>query len=237
MSGKRLEQAFIFDVFGTLVDWRSGVARVVSEASRSRGLDVDALAFADYWRGLYQPSMEGVRTGNRGYVALGQLHRENLDATLAYFGVGSAFDEAARVRLNHAWEQLPAWADVVDGLERLRPAALLAPCSNGSVSLMVRLSRFAGLQWDTVAGAELAQDYKPKPRVYLASCAALGLSPEQVTMVAAHNSDLQAARDAGLRTAFIPRPTEYGVDQTVDLTPDEDWDHVVDRIGALADSL
>ena len=217
-------RAFIFDVFGTLVDWRTGVAHVAGRAFARRGLDLDPRAFADHWRGRYQPSMERVRSGGRGYVALDTLHRENLNETLDHFGVGGAFDAAARDELNRAWEQLPPWPDVVPGLDALRPQGLLAPCSNGSVALMARLARFAGFRWDAIVGAEIAGDYKPKPAVYLASCAALGVPPEQVTMVAAHNDDLVAARAAGLRTAFVPRPVEHGPGQTSDLEPSADWD-------------
>jgi 2-haloacid dehalogenase len=228
------DRAFIFDVFGTLVDWRTGVADAARAAFALRGLDTDPQAFADAWRARYDPAMQQVRAGARGYVPLDTLHRENLDAVLDAFGIADAVDADARADLNRAWERLPAWPDVPGGLRRLRGTALVAPCSNGSVALMVRLARHADLCWDTVVGAETAQDYKPAPRVYLASCAALGLPPDRVTMVAAHNGDLHAARAAGLRTAFIARPREHGPGQTSDLGPDADWDRVVTRIGDLA---
>lgn len=232
-----MDRAFIFDVFGTLVDWREGVAAVAGRALAERKLDIDPRAFADHWRGRYQPAMQRVRSGGRGYVPLDRLHRENLDETLAHFGVETAFDAHARDALNRAWEQLPPWPDVVPGLDALRALGLVAPCSNGSIALMARLARFAGLRWDAIAGAEVARDYKPKPAVYLASCAALGLSPERVTMVAAHNDDLLAARAAGLRTAFIPRPREHGPGQTTDLQSTEAWDATADDLDALARAL
>ena len=231
MRGGSTNTALIFDVFGTCVDWREGVARAVVEA----GLDVDAHAFADDWRGLYQPAMERIRAEGRAYVDLDVLHREILDRTLARHGV--TLSEEAADDLNRAWERLPAWRDVPSGLERLRRRFLLAPCSNGSIALMARLARFADLRWDAILGAGIARDYKPKPMVYLASCAALRLSPDRVTMVAAHNDDLHAARACGLRTAFVARPREHGPDQTSDLAPDADWDVVADDFESLAAQL
>jgi len=227
-------KALIFDVFGTVVDWRSGVAREVGAAFGER---VDALAFADAWRGRYQPAMEGIRSGNRGYVALDILHREDLDATLAAFGLEGAIDEAGRVDLNRAWEKLPPWPDSVPGLTALKTRYAIAPCSNGSIALMTWLAKFGGLRWDAILGAEIAQDYKPQPAVYLKSAAALGLEPEEVMMVAAHNSDLAAARAAGLKTGFFPRPTEHGPGQTTDLEPSEDWDVVAADLQDLAHRL
>ena len=213
-----MNRAFIFDVFGTCVDWRSSVAREVAAVLP----DVDALAFADAWRGEYQSAMERIRSGGRGYVRLDTLHRKNLDIVLDRAGVSVA-DPAA---LNAAWERLDPWPDVVPGLTALRDKGLIATCSNGSVGLMARLARWGGLPWDAILGADIARDYKPKSSVYLASVKALGLDPGAVTMVAAHNDDLVAARAAGLKTAFVPRPTEHGPGQTTDLEPTENWDIV-----------
>jgi len=227
-------QALIFDVFGTVVDWRTGVAREVGAAFGGR---VDALAFADAWRGRYQPAMERIRSGNRGYVPLDILHRENLDATLEEFGLESALDEAGRAALNRAWEKLPPWQDSVPGLTALKARYAIAPCSNGSIALMTWLAKFGALPWDVILGAEIAQDYKPQPAVYVASAAALGLQPAEVMMVAAHNSDLVAARGAGLQTGFFPRPTEHGPGQTSDLEPLQDWDVVAEDLQDLANRL
>ncbi len=198
------------------MDWRSSVARDVRTALP----EVDAEAFADAWRGEYQPAMERIREGGRGYVPLDVLHLENLDRVLARFGV----DVADRAGLNRTWERLDPWADVAPGLTALRERGLIAACSNGSVGLMARLARWGGLPWDAILGADIARDYKPKLEVYLASVEALGLAPEQVTMVAAHNDDLHAARAAGLKAAFVPRPVEHGAGQTTDLAPTEGWD-------------
>lgn len=226
-------KALIFDVFGTCVDWRKSIAREVSDSFATSPNPPDALAFADAWRGEYDPAMDRVRNGTRGYVPLDDLHRENLDIVAARFGVTPP-DPA---HLSRAWERLSPWPDVPEALETLRKSALIAPCSNGSIALMTHLARHAGLPWDCILGADIARDYKPKPAVYLASCAALRLAPSEVMMVAAHNNDLDAARAAGLQTAFFPRPTEYGPAQTTDLTPEADWDIIATDASDLANRL
>jgi 2-haloacid dehalogenase len=230
-------KALIFDVFGTVVDWRSGVATVAKDVFEERGVDVDPYDFAMAWRAEYQPAMERIRAGNRGYVALDVLHRENLDKVLADFGLEDHFDEAARAGFNRAWEKLPPWPDAVAGLTRLKARYAIAPCSNGSIALMTWLAKFGGLPWDAILGAQIAQNYKPERVVYTASAAALGLDPGEVMMVAAHNGDLEAAREAGLKTAFIPRPAEYGPGQTTDLEATSDWDAVADDLEDLAARL
>ena len=203
-------KAAIFDVFGTVVDWRSGVAAEVAKACAAKGIEHDAEAFADDWRAEYDPAMARIRDGARGYVPLDDLHRENLDRVLAARGLDDAFADDERAALNHAWEKLPPWPEAVEGLRSISRLMPIAPCSNGSIALMTALKRFGGLPWDCILGAEIARDYKPSAAVYLAACAALRLAPENVVMVAAHNSDLAAARDTGLATAFIPRPDEKG---------------------------
>jgi len=201
-------RALLFDVFGTVVDWRSGVAREAARFGRRRGVeDVDWHAFADAWRARYQPSMEAVRCGEREFVRLDVLHRENLAAVLAEFGIDGV-DEAGLDELNLAWHRLDPWPDARLGLLRLRRRYTLAPLSNGNVALIVDMARRAGLPWDAVLGAEVARDFKPKPAVYLTAAAMLGLVPRQCMMVAAHNGDLAAARELGFATAFVLRPTE-----------------------------
>lgn len=228
-------QALIFDVFGTLVDWRSGIARQVAAAFAAKALPVDAAAFADAWRAEYQPAMQRVRAGGRGYVPLDELHAENLAAVLARHDRADAFTHAETTALARAWERLDAWPDVRPGLAALRPRVILAPCSNGSIALMTRLARHAGLHWDCILGADVARDYKPKPQVYLAACAALRLEPGRVMMVAAHNDDLAAARAAGLRTGFFPRPFEHGPDRHADRGAA--WDIVAADLPDLAARL
>ncbi len=224
-------RSLVFDVFGTLVDWRGGVARDLRAAF---GPAVDAEALADAWRGEYQGAMEAVRAGRIAFCKLDVLHRRNLDIVLER--VGLTADEALRVTLNQAWHQLDAWPDVTPALARLRRRYLLAPCSNGNISLMVDLARRNGWHWDAILGAELARDYKPKFEVYRAAAAAFDCAPHEVLMVAAHSSDLAAAAAAGLRTAFIARPDEKGpglgethANVPVDLSAAD--------LGALADQL
>lgn len=198
--------ALFFDVFGTLVDWRSGIAR---EAPAVIGREIDGLAFADAWRGEYQGGMEGIRTGARGYVRLDILHRENLVRILPRFGLEDLPDETLDA-LNLLWHRLGAWPDVEFGLSRLRRKYRLAPVSNGNIGLMVDLARRNSFVWDAILGADIAHDYKPKPVVYQAAAEALGLPPERCMMVAAHSYDLAAAAACGLRTAHLARPDEYG---------------------------
>lgn len=226
-------KALIFDVFGTLVDWRGSVAR---EARSMFGEMLDADAFARAWRARYQPSMENIRNGTRGFVRLDDLHRENLDEILAPFDLTDT-EESRLSQLNTAWHRLDPWPDVQEGMAMLRPNFFLAPCSNGNTSLMIRLARHAGLPWDTILGAEPAQDYKPQSKVYLCSADWLGLQPDEVMMVAAHNDDLVAARQAGLQTAFFPRPQEFGNGQTRDLEASRDWDFVATDLVDLAKQL
>lgn len=220
-------KALVFDVFGTCVDWRTSVAREVAMILPQ----VDATAFATAWRAEYDPAMARIRDGGRGYVALDDLHRENLHKVAADFGA------TAPDSLSHAWERLDPWPDVVPGLTTLKAHHIIAPCSNGSIALMTRLAKYAALPWDCILGAEIARDYKPKAQVYLASCAALRLAAAEVMMVAAHNDDLAAARAAGLKTAFVPRPMEHGPDQATDLAPAADWDIVAEDFKALASAL
>ena len=202
-------RALLFDVFGTLVDWRSGIASQAQAIFSPLGITLDWPAFADAWRGQYQPSMDQVRNGRLPFSKLDTLHRRNLDIVLKDFGLERVAEDT-RARLNLAWHRLDAWPDVASGLAQLRPPYRLAPCSNGNISLMVDLARHNGLVWDAILGAEIARDYKPKPAVYLASAAAFDCAPGEVMMVAAHSSDLAAAAAAGLRTAFIARPNEQG---------------------------
>lgn len=227
-------KAYLFDVFGTIVDWRNGVADVSQRFFDAKNLDENPHTFADAWRAKYQPAMEETRSGNRGYFSLDILHRENLDELLAQLNLSDKFSESEKQDLNRAWEQLPPWEDCVSGLTAIKQNAIIAPCSNGSIALMTRLAKFGSLPWDCILGAEIAQNYKPHPDAYLMSVAALGLEPNEVMMVAAHNSDLIAAKACGLLTGFIARPTEHGPRQTIDLEPTEDWDVVISKIGELA---
>jgi 2-haloacid dehalogenase len=226
-------RALLFDVFGTCVDWRSSVARELRALGGRLDLGaVDWPGLAGAWRGLYQPQMDTVRRGERPWVNLDVLHREALDRVLDDAGL-QAVPEAERAELTFAWHRLDPWPDTVEGLARLGRRFVVAPCSNGHIALLVNLSRWAGLRWDAVLGAEIAHAYKPQPEVYLAAVEALGLEPAQVTMVAAHGGDLAAAAGCGLRTAFVPRPAEHGPGGTAD-TPEQPVDLAADDLLHLA---
>jgi 2-haloacid dehalogenase len=224
-------RALVFDVFGTLVDWRSGVAREVQAVF---GDAVDAGAFADAWRDEYQPAMQEVRAGRIPFCKLDVLHRRNLDLVLARLGLDA--DESTRRELTLAWHRLDAWPDVTPALARLRSRFLVAPCSNGNISLMAALARRNGWHWDAILGAELARDYKPQLVVYRAAAEAFDCAPQDVMMVAAHSSDLAAAALAGLRTAHIARADEHGPGQG-ELRPSVPVDWCASDLGALADLL
>jgi 2-haloacid dehalogenase len=202
-------KALFFDVFGTLVDWRTGVARESEKILVPLGHRLDWLAFADAWRNEYQPAMEEVRAGRIAFCKLDVLHRRNLDRILPRFGI-SGLPERAAHELNLAWHRLDGWPDAAPGLARLKRRSLLAPVSNGNISLMVDLARRNNFPWDAILGAETAGDYKPKPGVYIAACTAFDLEPGDCMMVAAHSHDLRAAAGCGLRTGHIARPNEHG---------------------------
>jgi 2-haloacid dehalogenase len=202
-------RALVFDVFGTLVDWRGSIAREARLVLEPRGIQLDWPAFADAWRAQYQPAMEEVRSGLIPFSKLDVLHRRNLEVVLKDSGIRD-LDEATKAHLNLAWHRLDAWPDVTPGLQRLRERYRIAPCSNGNISLMVNLARRNRFPWDAILGAEIARDYKPKAIVYQSAAAAFDCTPHEVLMVAAHSDDLAAAAQAGLRTAFVARPDEKG---------------------------
>jgi 2-haloacid dehalogenase len=230
-----LPQALFFDVFGTLVDWRTGIAREAERILGARGRRCDWTAFADAWRGEYQPSMEEVRAGRLPFSRLDVLHRRNLERILPRFGL-EGLDEATLADLNRAWHRLPAWPEVPDALIRLRRRFLVAPVSNGNIAVMANLARHNGFAWDAVLGAEIAHDYKPKPRVYLAAAEAFDLRPQDCMMVAAHSYDLKAAAGCGLMTAHVARPDEKGPG-TGETAPTVPVDVAAPDLATLADRL
>ena len=230
-------RALVFDVFGTVVDWRGGVAREATPFLARYAKDVDPGAFADAWRKRYQPAMEEVRSGRRPFVRLDVLHRENLTAVLPDFGIDPAAVPSAELdELNLAWHRLDPWPDAVAGLTRLKTRYIIAPLSNGNIILMVDMAKRAGLPWDVILGAEVAQAYKTSPEAYLRTADILALQPADVCLVAAHNNDLAAARRCGLRTAFVYRPHESGPGITPP-GPAADWDVVVHDFGELANTV
>ena len=229
-------KALVFDVFGTVVDWRTSIANEASDQLKNKGFDLNWLAFAEAWRAKYQPSMESVRSGKRGYVRLDILHLENLMEVLEEFKV-SGLSSGDLDYLNRAWHRLEPWPDSVSGLQRLKKKFIIGTMSNGNVALMVNMAKHSGLPWDVILGAEPAQAYKPDPKTYLTGVDWLGLQPDQVLMCAAHNNDLVAARNQGLKTAFIARPREYGKDQSVDIEAEYEFDFITTDMNDLADQL
>ena len=232
-------RALLFDTFGTVVDWRSGVAREAGPfLTRHGAAGADPAAFAAAWRRRYSPAMEEVRSGRRPFTRLDVLHRENLAAVLPEFGIDPAAVAAAELdALTLAWHRLDPWPDAVPGLTRLQSRFVLAPLSNGNVALLLNMAKRAGLPWDAILGAEVVQAYKPTRESYLRTVEVLAMRPEEVCMVAAHNDDLAAAQGCGLRTAFVPRPREHGPGQTTDLAPTGRWDVVAADFEGLADAL
>ncbi len=229
-------KALTFDVFGTVVDWRNGITEEGRTLGRNKGIEADWEAFADAWRGQYQPSLARVRDGEVPWTNLDSLHRASLDALLEEFGIKS-LAEPDKDALNRAWHRLPPWPDSVEGLTLLKRKYILATLSNGNVALLVNMARNAGLPWDAILGAEVARHYKPQPESYLVTAELLGLAPRECMMVAAHNDDLVAAAALGFRTAFVPRPIEYGPDQQTNLQAEHDFDVVGESFIDLAAQL
>jgi 2-haloacid dehalogenase len=200
-------KALFFDVFGTLVDWRGGITREAELVLKPLGYSLDWAAFADAWREEYQPAMEEVRSGRIVYTKLDVLHGRMLLKVLPRFGLND-LEQKTRDHLTMAWHRLDAWQDVPPGLARLRTRFLIAPVSNGNVAIMCDLARRNDLRWDAILGADLVRDFKPQAAVYLSAADAFNLKPSECMMCAAHSSDLKAAADNGLQTAFIERPQE-----------------------------
>lgn len=218
-------QAILFDVFGTVVDWRGSLIAELSEWGAARGIGADWTGLVDTWRGAYAPSMDRVRRGELPWTKLDDLHMATLREIGPRFGL-VGLPDADMEWVNRGWHRLRPWPDSVPGLRALHPRYILGPLSNGNVSLLVDMARGAGLPWDVILGAEVSGRYKPDPETYLGACRMLSLQPEQVMLCAAHNYDLVAAQKLGLRTAFVPRPTEYGPLQVRDFGPEGEWDVV-----------
>ena len=229
-------KALFFDVFGTVVDWRSSISAELEEFGQKKQITVDWPAFANDWRGLYEPSMDAVRCGDREWRPLDTLHRESLITLISRHNI-TGLNEEEIDHLNKAWHRLDPWPDSVEGLARLKAKYILATLSNGNISLLVNMAKHAGLPWDAVLGAEPARAYKPMPQCYLRNAGFLDLEPAQCMLVAAHNYDLAAARTLGFRTAFVCRPSEYGPKQDKDLKAESDWDIVTDTMTGVAGAL
>jgi 2-haloacid dehalogenase len=239
MVGEMAIRALGFDVFGTVVDWRTSIAHEVAPVLAQLGRDdVGPEAFAMAWRSRYNPAMEEVRSGRRPFVVLDVLHRETLEATLREFAIDpAAVGDERLAELNLAWHRLDPWPDSAAGLARLRDRYPVVSLSNGNVALMVDLSRYGGLTWDAILGAEHARAYKPDAAAYLRTAEALALRPDELCLVAAHHADLRAARACGLATAFVARPHEYGGAPAPDHHMGQDWEYSATSLLDLADQL
>ena len=229
-------KALIFDVFGTVVDWRSSIIEQCQQFGKRKGIEADWDAFADAWRGKYQPYMNKVRTGEMPWTNLDGLHRMSLEDVLVEFEI-AGLSEEEKAEVTRFWHRLHPWPDSVPGLYRLKHHFVIAPMSNGNVGMMTNMAKFAGLPWDCILGAELARHYKPDPESYLTAVELLGLRPDQVVMTAAHQNDLLAAQKVGLRSAFVPRPMERGPSRTPDPTPDPSFNVVASDFMDLADKM
>ena len=238
MSAAQTVKAVLFDVFGTVVDWRTGVAAAVGRFAGEHGLELDAGAFADSWRSRYAPAMRRVSTGERPFVVLDVLHRENLDGVLTDLGLDPGhFAPAALDELNRAWHFLPPWPDSVPGITALKCDYIVGPLSNGNTSLLLDMAKAAGLPWDLILGSDVSRAYKPAREAYLRPAAMLGLEPGEIMLAAAHEADLAAAREAGLAAAFISRPLERGPGIPGAGIATKPWDLSVSSITELADLM
>ena len=229
-------RALTCDTYGTLVDWRGSILDELRTLGRSRGITRDWESFLDDWKSAYRPGMDKVNRGEWPWTTIDVIYRRRLDEVLRAHAI-TGLGEVDLEHLNRVWWRLRPWPDTVAGLTRLRRRYVISPLSNASFAGMVYLARFAGLPWDCILTAENARRYKPAPEVYLTAIELLGVAPGEVMMVAAHNYDLAAARAHGMRTAFIPRPAEYGPGQTSDLAQESDWDVVARDMEDLAYSL
>ena len=228
--------AIVFDTFGTVVDWRGSLIADLSAYGASRGVNADWTALVDAWRAAYHPSMDRVRKGELPWTKLDGLHRASLDKLAVDFGI-KGLTEADLVHINLGWHRLHGWPDSVPGLTRLKKKFIIGPLSNGNVSLLLNMAKFAGIPWDMIFGSDLFGHFKPDPETYLGVAKMLDIEPGQVMMAAAHNGDLANARKCGLMTAFFPRPGEYGPNQKRDYAAEQDWDIVAKDIEDLAAQL
>jgi 2-haloacid dehalogenase len=234
MSDLSQIKALIFDVFGTVVDWRTSLINDFTAWGKKRGINADWTALVDGWRAVYAASMDEVRKHpERGYVILDALHRRSLEKLVEQLSI-SGLDDADLHYLTMGWHRLHPWPDSVAGLTRLKTKYIIGTLSNGNVALLTEMAKFAKLPWDVILSAELFEHYKPDAETYLGAARLLCLPPAQVMMVAAHNHDLKAAQKLGLKTAFVARPTEYGPLQKYDFEAKGDWDVVAKDFGELA---
>ena len=215
-------KALLFDVFGTVVDWRTGIAIEVQMIANKYNIELNADDFADAWRAEYQPAMEQIRSGKRSFTILDILHLENLKKIAPRFNLNNLSNEDLNFLVS-AWHRLPGWPDSSQGLNKLKKKFILATQSNGNIALMVNMAKYSNLSWDVILGAEVLGHYKPEPEAYIKACKALNLKPSECLMVAAHDDDLKAASLQGMKTAYVHRPFEYGKDKLFDIAEVNDY--------------
>lgn len=228
-------EVLAFDVFGTVVDWHGSIVKEIEK----RGFTVNASEFARSWRKGYQPAMEQVRSGKQGWAKIDALHRQILNQVIEDYGL--SINDEDRYTLNRIWHRLDPWPDVVQGLSQLKAGFSICTLSNGNLSLLSNMAKNAGLPWDLILSAEVFKAYKPQRETYLGVADVFDVEPDRVMMVAAHRSDLDAAQQYGLKTAYIERPTEYGVDQIKDVSADLKYDlharDIIDLATQMSDQL
>jgi len=229
-------KAIAFDVFGTVVDWRSSLIREGEALGRAKGISADWAAFTDAWQAGKEPAIERIRLGAAPWSTLDAIHRARLDLLLGQLGI-SGLEEEEKDQFNRAWHRLAPWPDSVPGLQRLKRHYAVTTLSNGNFSALVNMARHAGLPWDCVIAVDLFGCYKPAPETYLGAADLLGLAPGEVMLAAAHNYDLRAAHANGLRTGYIRRPLEFGPGQKTDIEPDQTWDVMAESIEELAEKM
>lgn len=235
-------KALLFDVFGTVVDWRSGIIKATEIIAKKNKIDINSAEFADAWRAEYQPAMEEIRKGRRKFTILDELHMENLEKIASKYNLNNLTDDD-KIFLVTAWHRLPGWADSSEGLKKLKTKFIIATQSNGNIALMVNMAKYSDLNWDVILGAEVIGHYKPDPQAYLKACKALNLHPSECLMVAAHDDDLLAASLQGMKTAYVDRPFETGQEKLFDMAENNDykdkrnWDVISNDFNDLANQL
>jgi len=235
-GAQEIPRVIVFDTFGTLVDWRSSLIRYLAEFGRKRGVNADWIKLIDAWRAQYMPSLNSIRNRERDWATLDELHRGSLEELVTAQEINGLSRDDLEYIVN-GWHRLTPWSDTVPGLSRLRQKFIVGSLSNANLSLLVDLAKFGGLPWDVVLGSDIFEHYKPDREIYTGVAKFFNVADSAVMLVAAHNNDLAAAKSFGLMTAFIPRPTEYGPEQTTDLQPEDNYNYLASSIEDLAQQL
>lgn len=228
--------ALVFDVFGTVVDWRTSIIHEGVKFNQDYNININWEEFADIWRETYRPNLDKVINKQTPWMNLDTLHKIALEDLLKKFGVNNLTDNE-KEHINKIWHRLEPWKDSVEGLNLLKKNFILATMSNGNMSLLVDMAKHSNLSWDCILSGELVQSYKPDKKVYGLASLYLGLPPGKIIMVAAHKSDLLAAQRCGLKTAFVSRPFEFGKNHHVDINSDKSFNFVANDFIDLAAQL